>query len=353
MQERYQAVVLGSSGLVAQRLQQRLMHHPMFTLSAVAGSSERAGSALLDIPWRLDDPRPQFPPLQIADIHDHGLPQRLFEMGIRVAFSALPSEQAQTLEPHWASSGIAVFSNASAHRGKEGVPLVIPEINSHDLRSFGQVGYPLACATNCTLLPLILPLAPLNQTFGLTQVKMRSEQAISGGGYRLMDEINELKHQFNPEISGEAEKTAAELKHILAWDGPISIRCERVRRNDGHHVFVEATFDHAVTPNSAKACLEAWNASFMGQSHPSAPIVPLHIVEQIDIEKHLFSDGLSFEDAPNPALDLQAGMGVVVGAISCPNPHTVCFEGYSHNTLRGAAGGVIYLAELAASMDLF
>jgi len=76
------------------------------------------------------------------------------------------------------------------------------------------------------------------------------------------------------------------------------------------------------------------------------------LVDQIAPETHLFADGLGFTGRPDPSTDLKAGMAVAVGGVACPNPHTVRFEAYSHNTLRGAAGGVVYLAELAVSMDV-
>ena len=76
------------------------------------------------------------------------------------------------------------------------------------------------------------------------------------------------------------------------------------------------------------------------------------LVPSIDVESHLFADGSGYPQRPDPAMDLKAGMAIVVGNIACPTPHLVRFEAFSHNTIRGAAGGVIYLAELAHDMQL-
>ena len=76
------------------------------------------------------------------------------------------------------------------------------------------------------------------------------------------------------------------------------------------------------------------------------------MVERVDPDAHLFSDGDVFLASPNPGIDLKAGMAVVVGNIQCIDTNTVRFEAYSHNTLRGAAGGVVYLAEMACAMNL-
>ncbi len=350
--DRLKTVVLGASGLVAQRLQQRLHQHPWFELCAVAGKSERQGETLDSILWRLAEERPPFAPLQIEDVHDADLPKKLYEAGIRVAFSALPSEHAVEVEPMWARSGIAVFSNASSYRQDEGVPLVIPEINPHSLSQIGAIGYPLACATNCTLLPIIMPLTPLHRSFGLRSFSVRTEQALSGGGYRLIDHREGNSEPLEEDIPGEAIKTEAEFRRILDWNGTAEIVCKRVERNDGHHVSVKAEFENDITLDDIHQCLHQWNALNANKEHPSAPHSPLMFPSDLDVKAHLFGDGIAFEDEPNPARNLKTGMAIVVTSIECLDSRTVAFEAYSHNTIRGAAGGVVYLAELAYSMHL-
>lgn len=347
--DRYKTVVFGASGLVAQRLQQRLYRHPMFELTSVAGSSW-SGMSLEDVPWKLDEKRPDLPDLLIEDIHDENIPATLYEQGIRIAFSALPSQHAVNIEPRWAKAGITVFSNASSFRLTEGVPLVIPEINPLALNGIAEVGHPIVCATNCTLLPLIMPLAPLNNMFGLTKVSVRSEQALSGGGYGLLDKYFGNNEPFDMTIPGEAEKTEAEFRRILEWNGEMDIACNRVRRKDGHHVFVTAEFEQVLSVEKVEDCFQQWNAKHMHNNQPSAPYHPLMFAPKIDDEAHLFANGESFEQTPDPASNLKAGMSIVVASIECLNSRTVRFEGYSHNTLRGAAGGVVYLAELAHTM---
>ena len=168
--KRRKVVVLGAGGLVAQRLQQRLLHHPWFELAAVAGSVRYLHQPLRSVPWGLEEPRPELPNIIVEDINDASTIETMVQKGITVAFSALPSQKAKTIEPMWSAAGIAVFSNASAFRGVAGIPLVVPEINA------GELEKPLfhACATNCTLLPLLLPCAALHASFGLAAYTMRS-----------------------------------------------------------------------------------------------------------------------------------------------------------------------------------
>ena len=156
----------------------------------------------------------------------------------------------------------------------------------------------------------------------------------------------------NPIIPGEAEKTDAEFRHILQWDGDSDVVCARVMRKDGHLVHVEAKMAAEVTNQSVEAAIKEWAAMYHYPNLPSSPYRPIVTVEHIDPITHLFANGDAFETSPNPADDLKAGMAVVVGNIECSGPFTVKFQAYSHNTLRGAAGGVVFLAEMACAMNL-
>jgi aspartate-semialdehyde dehydrogenase len=349
--ERRKVVVLGAGGLVAQRLQQRLSNHPWFELVAIAGSSRFRNQPLDEVPWVLEETRPSLPSTLVMDLNDPSTPIELVKKGVELAFSALPSEHASTLEPQWSAAGIAVFSNASAYRRVKGIPLVIPEINPDELNNHRSQHLVHTCATNCTLLPLIIPLAALHGTFELESYTMESEQGLSGGGHPYMTEA--LRNgKVDSEIPGEAEKTDAEFREVLSWNGASNLTCQRVMRNDGHLVRVRAEFKQPVDLASVSTALEAWSQNHRLPSLPSAPHQPLVLVKTIDTEHHLYADGVSFAEHPDPATNLKAGMAIAVGSIVCNGDHHVEFEAYSHNTLRGAAGGVVLLAELACDRGL-
>lgn len=349
--ERLKVAVLGAGGLVAQRLQQRLAHHPWFDLAAVAGSARFLGQPLSGVPWVLEEKRPALPDLTVLDVNDPAVVERLIDEGVRVAFSALPAAEARHLEPMWAHAGISVFSNASAHRRVDGIPLVIPEINAEALQPPRGGVLRHACATNCTLLPLVFPLAAIHHAFGLEAYTMRSEQALSGGGHPYMTRaLNE--GSVDADIPGEAEKTGAEFRHVLDWEGSSHLTCQRIMRADGHHVFVEATLSQPTDENALRGELTKWSMGQRLHDLPSAPSQPLMVEDNVDVNAHLFADGSAYPTQPDPAVDLKAGMAVVVGNIEMPDPTTVRFQAFNHNTLRGAAGGVVLLAELAYAMEL-
>lgn len=349
--ERLKVAVLGAGGLVAQRLQQRLAHHPWFTLAAVAGSTRFLNQPLSDVPWVLEEERPALPDLVVLDVNDPAVVERLVAEGVRAAFSALPAAEALHLEPMWAQAGITVFSNASAHRRVDGIPLVIPEINAEALRPPEGGVLRHACATNCTLLPLVFPLAALHHAFGLEAYTMRSEQALSGGGHPYMTQALS-EGTVDADIPGEAEKTGAEFRHVLDWKGTSQLRCQRIMRADGHHVFVEATLAQPTDEDGLRHAMTEWSMRQRFHDLPSAPSQPLMVEDSVDVNTHLYADGNAYPPQPDPAVDLKAGMAVVVGNIEMLNPTTVRFQAYNHNTLRGAAGGVVLLAELAYAMEL-
>ena len=342
---RRKCLVLGASGLVGQRLQQRLQHHPLFEIAAVAGSKATAGRKLSELEWRLEDGRPELPNLTVLDANSPNFIENIIQSDIQIAFSALPSDIADSVERRLVEAEIMVFSNASSYRRTPGVPMIIPEINPHHFSE--SMHY---CATNCTLIPLALPVSAINEIAEIKSVKMRSEQALSGAGWELLFDEAALDGNVNPEIDGEAEKTSAELLYILGDENAgtvssanfeIEMKCERVSRKDGHQVFVELEVDQQLSIDQIHKCFDSMK---LQKSLPSAPEKAIHIIEHIDPHQHLWSNGIKFESRPDLLHDLKTGMSVVVGDISIDDC-TISFSAYSHNTIRGAAGGVVYLAE--------
>jgi len=314
---RLNAVILGASGLVGQRLQQRLADHPWFEVSAIAGSSDTTGLHHSQVEWRLDGNKPTFD-LSICSMDS--IPD------VDIAFSALPSDIALQVEPALVKRGISVFSNASAFRRVDGIPLVIPEINPSELENFnGHV-----CATNCTVVPVVMPLAGLKNH--LLSVEISTSQALSGAGWRLLFDEVALAGDVDPFIPEEEEKLIAEFKHLLDIEIPVSANCNRVAHKDGHLVHVKAILDSNFSVEEIKEKMIVERLDL-----PSAPEYGIIITDECPTrKKHLWAGGAG----------LGAGMSTVVGDIHVEG-EVLSFSALSHNTVRGAAGGVILLAEFA------
>ena len=310
---RYSVAILGASGLVGQRLQELLYNHPFFEVVAIAGSPKHVGLMFEEIEWRLDSQRPNYDILicSMSDIPD-----------VDITFSALPSNVAEIVEPSLVARGIHVFSNASAFRRVAGIPLVIPEINPEAMRAYE--GH--ACATNCTVVPVVMPIKGL-LPLGIKSVTIQTRQALSGAGWRLLSDESALAGDVNPFIQGEEEKLIAEFKHLLDLEIPVIASCNRVPHRDGHFVScgVEVSRSTSIEEVSKMMTLPSLDL-------PSSPRVVNMIIEE----------------SPNRAEHLWTGHGMTttVGNIRVEG-NIIRFDALSHNTIRGAAGGVILLAEFA------
>ncbi len=348
--------LLGASGIVAQRFQQRLTNHPWFELVAVFGSESTRGKSLSEIHWKLPEERPNLPTIIIGECSIEDITSQLEELNCQLIFSALPSGVATDIEAPLRAAGFHVFSNSSHHRMDDDVPLVIADLNPHHLalaKSPAADTYSgsILCATNCTVVPIALTLKPIWDMIGFDRVSITTEQSLSGGGYATMNRFDD-SGEFSKDIPGEAEKVGEECLRLLGRVSPtgveladfsISVICSRVSRRYGHMVHVEVDLLGDVDMVEVREWIGNYRARAQALELPSAPEVPLLLVDDsIDLEEHLFAGGVS----KNPTTDLRCGMAVVVKLDSLSG-RTLRFSAYSENTLRGAAGGCVLLAELA------
>ena len=152
--------------------------------------------------------------------------QRIQESKRIAVFSALPSEPASRIEGVLVSSGLHVFSNASAFRMHPDIPLVVADVNPEALHApSGKALH--ACATNCTLIPILHPLSVLSQHYTVTKVMARSEQALSGAGWKLLYNQELRMQAIDEEIPGEAEKIVEEIERILGLNAEWDVQTKR------------------------------------------------------------------------------------------------------------------------------
>ncbi len=358
---RRRVAVLGASGLVAQRFQQRLANHPWFELTLVAGSSETAGMSLGDLPWRLEEERPNIPDLVVQNGDVDNLVSQLKKEECQLVFSALPTDIASSLEPALRDAGFAVFSNSSAHRHSEGVPLIIADLNPHHLQTLRTSANSgdglLACSTNCTVTAVALPLKPVWDMIGIRGVRVRTAQALSGGGWELLESARS-SGKVSPEIPGEAETISREAKMLLGRVGPegisqagfpVDVECARVLRDHGHLVEVEVELSQEPAHGEVEEWMRQYRARPQALDLPSAPAKPFVLLDEtLEPEKHRW---MGAEGTGDPASDLRAGMSVSVTGLEVGGKR-MRFSALVDNTIRGAAGGCVLLAELSIAEGL-
>jgi len=340
--------VLGATGTVGQRFISLLDGHPWFRVVALAGSERTAGRRYAEaVHWILPQ---SIPPWAMGMPLRPTTPESL--QGVALAFSALPSDVAREIEPKLAQNGIWVCSNASAFRREPDVPILLPEVNAEQIAVLElqqkRRGWKAGIVTNsnCTSSGLSVALKALENAFGLSKVFVVSMQAISGAGYPGVPALD-ITGNVIPYIAGEEEKVEWEPRKILgsvADEGVrlanfvISAHTNRVSVVDGHMVAVSVAIRNAPAALEAViAALENYQPPEIARSLPSTPN-PVILVRREP-------------DRPQPRLDAHAGRGMstVIGRIRRDPIWDVKFVVVSHNTIRGAAGGAIYNAELLVS----
>jgi len=147
-----------------------------------------------------------------------------------------------------------------------------------------------------------------------------------------------------PYIGGEEDKLETETQKILGTlrgdrieDATIrvSAQCTRVAVIDGHTLCVSVKLGGRPSLADVRAALEGFTAAPQSLGLPSAPHRPVRVTDDAD--------------RPQPRLDREAdkGMAATVGRLRACPLFDFKYVALSHNTLRGAAGGSILVAEQA------
>ena len=352
--KQYNVGIIGCTGMVGQRFITLMENHPWFRLTALAASARSAGKTYADAVagrWALDVPMPEeAKDLVVLDAEKDA--EQLAGM-VDFCFCAvdMKKEEIRALEEKYARLECPIVSNNSAHRWTDDVPMVVPEINPDHLeviaaqrRRLGTKRGFIAVKSNCSLQSYVPALHPLKK-YGLEKILVCTYQAISGAG-KTFARWPEMVDNCIPYIGGEEEKSEQEpLKlwghiqdgRIVRADGPaITAQCFRVACQDGHMAAVFMKFADGKAPSMEQ--IRADWAAFRGVPQelelPSAPRQFLHYFEE--------------PDRPQTRLDrnLERGMAVSVGRLRPDTQYDYKFVCLSHNTLRGAAGGAVLLAEL-------
>jgi aspartate-semialdehyde dehydrogenase len=341
--------VLGATGSVGQRFVSLLDNHPWFKVTALAASDKSIGQPYSKAcRWILSEPMPAWASEMVVT---PAVPEAI---SAKIVFSALPASLAQDLEPQFAAAGFAVCSNASSFRREPDVPLLLPEVNAEHIalvRNQRQARGWSGCILtnpNCTSTGLTVALKALKNSFGLKRVFAVSLQALSGAGYPGVPSLDIIDNVV-PYIGGEEEKVEWEPRKMLGKlvdanielaDTMFSAQTNRVSVADGHTVCASVELDAPITPEEAVHAMSEYKAPASACGLPSSPSPVISVRLEAD--------------RPQPRLDRMTGKGMttVVGRVR-PDPlFHLRFVVLSHNTIRGAAGGSIYNAELLVQEGL-
>ncbi|MGN0620074.1 MAG: aspartate-semialdehyde dehydrogenase [Ruminiclostridium sp.] len=357
--KQYKVGIIGATGMVGQRFAVLLENHPWFKVTTLAASPRSAGKTYKEAVgsrWLIETPMPK--DMEDIVIMDATADIEKITSQVDFVFCAvdMKKDEIKALEEAYAKHECPVMSNNSAHRFTEDVPMIIPEINDAHMevveaqkKRLGTKRGFISVKSNCSIQSYVPALSPLRK-FGITKVLACTYQAISGAG-KTFETWPEMVDNLIPYIGGEEEKSEQEpLKvwgkvedgRIVKTDSPsITTQCLRVPVSNGHFAAVFVSFENKP---SKEEILNIWK-EFRGAPQelelPSAPKQFLNYFEE--------------DNMPQAKLhrNLENGMAVSIGRLRPDTQYDYKFVCLSHNTLRGAAGGAVLMAELYAAKGYF
>jgi aspartate-semialdehyde dehydrogenase len=346
MANKFRVGILGATGVVGQRFIQLLENHPQFEVAALAASDRSQEKTYREAcQWRLPGDMPER--VRAIVVQPPAPP-----LDCDFVFSSLPGDIAKGAEENFARAGYPVISNSSPHRMGVDVPLLIPEVNPEHLGLIDvqrkNRGYDrgfIVTNPNCSAIAIVMALAPLHATFGVTSCIVTTMQALSGAGYPGVASLDATDNVI-PFIGGEEEKIEAETLKLLGRfenerindaEMSVSAQCNRVNVTDGHMASVRVKLARPATLDEVREALASFTSLPQQLKLHSAPAKPVIVRAEVD--------------RPQPRLDRDAGSGmsVSVGRIMPDTVFDYRFVALGHNTVRGAAGAAILNAELLAA----
>ena len=359
MEKQYKVGIVGATGMVGQRFITLLENHPWFKLTVLAASGRSAGKTYeeaVGTRWAMTTPMPEsVKGMMVQDA------SKVEEVAAQVDFIFcavnMPKDEIKALEEAYAKAECPVVSNNSANRFTPDVPMVVPEINADHIeiipaqrKRLGTKRGFIAVKSNCSLQSYVPALHPLMKDYGVTKCLVCTYQAISGAG-KTFETFPDILDNVIPYIGGEEEKSEQEPlklwghidgdKIVPATTPSITAQCLRVPVSDGHMGAVFVSFDKKPTKEEILKTWKEFHGPAQDLDLPSAPKQFLHYFEE--------------DDRPQPKLDrmIENGMAVSIGRLREDTQYDYKFVCLSHNTLRGAAGGAVLLAELLAVKGYF
>ena len=336
--------IMGATGMVGQQYIRLLASHPWFEISLLIGKKSAGKPFGEAVEWVGEyDPPTRIKQMIVSEVNPKIQQADIF-------FSCLPSEVAREVEGEYAML-FPVVSDTSAFRMESNVPLLIPELNAEHLelvkrqkKERGWKGF-LVTGPNCTTSGFAMALKPIDDLYNVKKAFVTTMQAVSGAGYPGVPSLLIIDNVI-PYIRDEEEKVARETKKILGKlkgnivienDIQIAASCNRVSTIDGHLETVYLETEKKVDVEEAKKALAEFKGVPQKLKLPSAPEHPIIVREE--------------NDRPQPRRDRNSGsvpgMSTVVGRVRRGlEENSLQLTLLSHNTIRGAAGNAILIAEL-------
>jgi aspartate-semialdehyde dehydrogenase len=185
--------VVGASGAVGERMIQLLeeRHFPVASIKFLASAKSVGKSVLF---------RGQAHSIEELSADAFG--------GVEIVLSSTPASVSRHWSPIAAAAGAVVVDNSSAFRMEPDVPLVVPEVNPHDIKKHrGIIANP-----NCSTIQMVVALKPLHDHARIRRVVVSTYQSVSGAG---MKGIHELASQTAAHVRAEPLPAPTKFAHPI------------------------------------------------------------------------------------------------------------------------------------------
>lgn len=249
--------VIGASGLVGQKMLQVLEEQKVQIDELIVAASERSIGRKVTFCGRE---------------HTMVSVEQAIEMCPDIAIFSAGSDASLKYAPLFSEKGTYVIDNSSAWRRKEGIPLVVPEINSNDI----NVDTHIIANPNCSTIGLVMALAPMHRRYGIKRIVVSTYQSVSGSGIKGLNQLHceqcgekaenpAYPHQIHENIlphggtfnddgsTTEEEKLVFETNKIMHSDIKVSATVARVPAYGGHSESVNVEFTQPYDLQELKA----------------------------------------------------------------------------------------------------
>ena len=356
--EKFRVGIIGATGMVGQRFVLLTANHPWFTPVVLAASTHSAGKTYAQAigeKWHMADPIPESVKSMIVMDAEADAEEIAKQVDFVFCAVNMKKDEIKALEERYAKLECPVVSNNSAHRHTPDVPMVVPEINADHIRIIDtqrrrlgtQRGF-IAVKSNCSLQSYVPALHPLMK-YGIEKALVCTYQAISGAG-KTFETWPEMLDNVIPYIGGEEMKSEVEPNKVLGKiegkeivpSTELQIECQtyRVPVSNGHTAAIFFSFKDSANKPSVEEIEKMW-AEYKGVPQElNLPHAPKQFI-------HVYTE----KDAPDQpqiktAREIDGGMAISCGRLRESTQYDYKMVSMSHNTLRGAAGGAVLLAEL-------
>ncbi len=249
--------VIGASGLVGHKMLQVLEEQKIHIDELVVAASERSIGKKIVFCGK------EYTFVSVG---------QAIEMRPDIAIFSAGSDASLKYAPLFAEKGTYVIDNSSAWRRKDGIPLVVPEINADDI----NVDTHIIANPNCSTIGLVMALAPMHRRYRIKRIVVSTYQSVSGSGLKGLNQLHceqrgekaetpAYPHQIHENIlphggtfnddgsTTEEEKLVFETNKIMHSDIKVSATVARVPAYGGHSESVNVEFTQPYDLQELKA----------------------------------------------------------------------------------------------------